>query len=318
MLQRFLSRFALRRKRAGYFSQFGGLWTDRKDAKALLQRKIAEGVIRPDEVELLHHWMREGFVILPGAVPSELIDRINAEVETVWGTLDPRFRVEIGGDVSSLDPTLRGRCAKLLDLYVYSRVAREAAFAPALRRFLTVVFERDPLLFQSLSFEKGSEQPIHQDTAFVVTNSPMEFAAAWISLEDIQPGSGELGYYPGSHRLSEHLFPGGTRNWHRERHGEPMLFEYLNGLHERAAKMGLTLQHFRPRKGDVLIWSADLAHGGSPIQNIALTRKSLVCHYSPKDVDPYYFVHSARHRTTREHAPGCSFASSHYALDGAG
>lgn len=277
-----------------------------------MERKLRAGEIQPDEVELLRRWRTDGYVILPRAVASDVVDRINAEVETIWNSLDPRFLVELGGPVSRLDDTLRGRCAKLLDLYVYSRGARDAAFAAPLIRFLSVIFERQPLLFQSLSFEKGSEQPIHQDTAYVVTHSPMEFAAAWIALEDIQPGSGELAYYPGSHRLPEHVFPGGTRNWHRERHGEPMLNEYLAGLHERSRKMGLALERFRPKKGDVLVWSADLAHGGSPIEVDSLTRRSLVCHYCPADVRPNYFATRTDRRTVRVHAPGSTYASSHY------
>jgi len=36
----------------------------------------------------------------------------------------------------------------------------------------------------------------------------MEFAASWIALEDIQPGSGELEYYKGSHKLDDYVFEG--------------------------------------------------------------------------------------------------------------
>lgn len=314
MIRRLLARFSLRKPRPGYFSRFGGLWTDRVDADELMQSKLAAGAITRDEVEILRRWRKDGYVILPGAVAPEVVDRINAEVETIWSTLDPRFRVERGGTVTALDPKARGAAAKLLDLYVYSGGARAAAFAPRLQRFLNVIFERPAVLFQSLSFEKGSEQPIHQDTAYVVTGSPLEFAAAWIALEDIQPGSGELAYYPGSHRLPEHLFPGGTRNWHRERHGEPVLNEYLDGLHTRSREMGLSIERFRPKKGDVLIWSADLAHGGSPIDDRSLTRKSLVCHYCPADVKPFYFSASPGCAVTRAAGPGASYASSHYSV----
>jgi hypothetical protein len=315
MIRRLLARLALKKARPGYFSRFGGFWTDRNDADALTQAKLASGTITPQDIELLRRWRTDGFVILPGAVAPEVVDRINAEVETIWNTLDPRFRVERGGTVTPLDPKARGAAAKLLDLYVYSKSAREAAFAPQLVRFLNIVFERTPMLFQGLSFEKGSEQPIHQDTAYVVTRSPMEFAAAWIALEDIQPGSGELAYYPGSHRLTEHVFPGGTRNWHRERHGEPILNEYLDGLHTRSKAMGLALQRFRPKKGDVLIWSADLAHGGSPIENRELTRRSFVCHYCPSDVSPFYFASNPQQGGKRAEHSGAAYASSHYAID---
>ena len=54
----------------------------------------------------------------------------------------------------------------------------------------------------------GSEQGLHRDTAFVVVDPPMSLVAAWIALEDVAAGSGELTYVPGSHRLPEYLFSG--------------------------------------------------------------------------------------------------------------
>ena len=68
-----------------------------------------------------------------------------------------------------------------------------------------MIFDDSPLLFQSLSFEKGSQQGMHQDTAYIVVDSPLELAASWIALQDVEPGSGELMYYEGSHRLPEYL-----------------------------------------------------------------------------------------------------------------
>ena len=34
----------------------------------------------------------------------------------------------------------------------------------------------------------------------------MELIASWIALEDVQPGSGELMYVPGSHRFEVFIF----------------------------------------------------------------------------------------------------------------
>ena len=52
-------------------------------------------------------------------------------------------------------------------------------------------------------------------------------------------------------------------------------------------RKGLKKEIFRPKKGDALIWSADLVHGGSPIveQN---TRRSFVTHWCPVSADPMY------------------------------
>lgn len=71
------------------------------------------------------------------------------------------------------------------------------------------------------------------------------------------------------------------------------LADHLNAESERAGLNRLTLH---TRKGDVLLWHAGLAHGGSPIIDHDRTRMSLVAHFSTQlayprdrrfaDVDP--------------------------------
>jgi ectoine hydroxylase-related dioxygenase (phytanoyl-CoA dioxygenase family) len=35
-----------------------------------------------------------------------------------------------------------------------------------------------------------------------------------------------------------------------------------------------------PKRGDLLIWHGALIHGGTPMQNPELTRRSFICHYT--------------------------------------
>src|SRR5688572_12429051 len=140
----------------------------------------------------------------------------------------------------------------------------------------------------------------------------MAMVAAWIALEDVQEGSGELVYYPGSHRLPEQLFHHlfhGARNWNRERDGSDARQRYEQDLVQACDAAGLERRLFRPRKGDVLFWNADLAHGGSLIRDRSLTRRSLVCHYCPASAEPYYFAYRSDRRTRVPFADA-SYASS--------
>ncbi len=63
---------------------------------------------------------------------------------------------------------------------------------------------------------------------------------------------------------------------------------------------------FRARKGDVVIWHADLVHGGSPVTREGSSRNSLVTHFSPVDVDPEWFG-ATEHSEKLLHAPGCYY-----------
>ena len=108
---------------------------------------------------------------------------------------------------------------RIVDVYAARPAALKVLLAPKLVRFLSLIFDAEPLLFQSLTFECGSEQGMHQDSAYVVVSSPMELVASWTALEDIRPDSGELQYFEGSHRLPEYLFSGEHKSWDPSRDG---------------------------------------------------------------------------------------------------
>jgi hypothetical protein len=63
----------------------------------------------------------------------------------------------------------------------------------------------------------------------------------------------------------------------------------LQGTLKQCEEQGLATEYFMAKKGDVLIWHADLMHGGAKIDNPAFTRKSLVCHYMPLGVMPTFY-----------------------------
>jgi ectoine hydroxylase-related dioxygenase (phytanoyl-CoA dioxygenase family) len=199
------------------------------------------------------------------------------------------------GDDLHCDPAsrehLRKKDAKLLDLHHVSDAIQAIVFAEPIQHFLEILFERPALAFQSLGFYYGTQQPTHQDCAFVRVNSPLEFVASWIALEDITPGSGELEYYPGSHRLP-HYFFGGRYLWFKG--DEPQAYQFFEHLRASAERANLSKKRFIAKKGDVLIWSASLMHGGSPVENVQLTRKSLVSHYCPADLQPMFAYGSGR------------------------
>ena len=151
--------------------------------------------------------------------------------------------------------------AKLLDVHREISSVQEAIFFGQIDRFLTILFEMPAVAFQTLYFEKGSEQSLHQDTAFVYVNEPQEFLATWIALEDVKDGAGELIYYPASHKLPEKLFAGGTK---APLPNDPHSSSYSADLVSRCTQAGLAERRFLPKKGDVLFWAADLAHAGAP------------------------------------------------------
>ena len=145
------------------------------------------------------------------------------------------------------------------------------------------LFGSPAALIQSLTFWKSSEQSIHQDFSYVHHHRLLgQLAAAWIPLEDIQAEAGPLVYYKGSH-LPDQL---GFYDWGQgsilaSRDADSSVFAgYTNHLQEIVRVRELQPSIFLPKRGDLLIWHGALIHGGTPMLNPELTRRSFICHYT--------------------------------------
>ena len=254
-------------------------------------------------------FVRDGYLVIPGAVAGSVVDRLNAEIEKMWKAPPDGLRVatfEPDGQMKVTPPDIAYRAGqtKMLDLYVHSKIAREAIAAPKVMAFLSAIFEGGPKAFQGLTFWNGSQQEIHKDTAYVkIDSNPMHLAATWLALEDVRPGTGELEYYVGSHRAPDFLF-GGVSKWMESYTADHPRF--LQSLHDDAKALGHVKNSFLAKKGDVLVWHADLAHGGSPIGEPPRTRKSLVTHFTPVSDEPFY---RRRSKFQEAELAGCRFVS---------
>ena len=252
--------------------KFEGLWTDRADALEIVARRRRAGQLDDDDAQRFVHWIEHGYVILPGAVSNAECDAVGSDLRRAFEHGDERLHVFAPGEQSGspLTAGLEMDGMRVNDIYVYFDSAREALFNDAVLSFLSIAFDAAPLLIQSLTFEHGSQQGFHQDTAYVVIDPPLALAATWLALEDVKEGSGELMYLDGSHRLADHLFSSAYKSWHLPRDGFAGHDHYCAGLIERSAAANLEERRLLARKGDVLIWSADLAHGGSPVVHAEL------------------------------------------------
>ena len=275
-----------------FTSRFGGLWTDAVEALEIAEAKLGLGAISREEFEQLKVWIEFGYVIIRGAVSQALVESVNGDVDSAWEKSSNVILAQSNyltrkpiAEYERRHPSLR-----LLDFYVHSQNALRLVMAPSIERFLRIVFDEPPLIFQSLTFEVGSGQGMHNDTAYVVVDAPNHLAAAWVALEDTKPGSGELTFYPGSHRFEERLFSGHYKNWRPDRDGEEQHEQYIAHIHSSAQEKGIEPLLFQAKAGDAFIWAANLAHGGSEITDSSLTRKSMVGHYCPASVRPAYFT----------------------------
>jgi ectoine hydroxylase-related dioxygenase (phytanoyl-CoA dioxygenase family) len=102
--------------------------------------------------------------------------------------------------------------------------------------------------------------------------------------------NGPLFYYPGSHRLPYLLNNDFNEGETPLTLGKKNYKDYEDVLEDLILENQFEKKTFLAKKGDIFIWHANLVHGGSPVKNIGLTRKSMVIHYYAKDVIKYHEI----------------------------
>ncbi|MEO8137815.1 MAG: phytanoyl-CoA dioxygenase family protein [Betaproteobacteria bacterium] len=250
-----------------------------------------------DLAAALERWRDDGLVIFEGVVDTRLIDALVSDVEYLRKHyMDFAIEVELlgdQGDIKRLSPEdLESPGVKFNSIHTISMAAARLSLTKELVEFLTHVFGGPPCALQSLTFYRGSQQPIHVDYPYVRCQSPLShLAASWIPLEDVHPDSGPLAYYPGSHRIDKSgMFDwgGGSILFEPDSPRQPNeLSEYLQ---QRMEAVGIAPRVFCPKKGDALIWHGNLSHAGSAIANPELTRKSYVTHYTSLHAYPKHHM----------------------------
>src|SRR5262249_13793485 len=150
------------------------------------------------------HFLHFGYVVLERAVEHPLIDAYLADV---YDLFDQRcLNVPISAGYNTYLPVREypdkdyyKHGLRIIDFHNSSVAAKTLSTHRTIVRFLNHWFREQIVAMQTLTFMKSTQQEIHQDFAYVIAEIPSHLAAAWIALEDIDPKSGPLSYYPGSH-----------------------------------------------------------------------------------------------------------------------
>lgn len=268
-------------------------WIDLPDADidAYLDRLSEQADF--DLRRALHQWRTDGVVLFENVVDPQLIDALIGDIEYLRAHhRDFDLLVETSGlqrHITDLtEEELNSPGLKFNSLYTISRAAAKLSLTREVSLFLSHVFNDSPCALQSLTFYKGSQQPIHIDYPYVRVQTPVShLAASWIPLEDIHPDSGPLAYYPSSHHEDiSGFFDWGDGSILFEPDSVRTPIELSEYLAERMRAAGVPPRVYCPRKGDALIWHGNLSHEGTAIRNPALTRKSYVTHYSSMTAYP--------------------------------
>jgi hypothetical protein len=241
------------------------------------EREIAlrEDSMPKEVLGLAKQYHEQGYVALEQLVPHEICDRVRLQLEQVFDEDDMVVQHR-----RAQDAWKRGADA-VLEL---------ATLAPVCE-MLSMLYERKPIPFQTLGFKWGTQQGGHSDSIHFSSLPARYMCGVWVALEDTGPENGPLFYYPGSQRLPEfNAFDLGQR-FDGPGDDFPAFFKTLDSFqHEledlqRALMRELEIEpiEFHAKKGDALLWSSNVVHGGQQVIALDSTRWSQVTHYFFED-----------------------------------
>jgi ectoine hydroxylase-related dioxygenase (phytanoyl-CoA dioxygenase family) len=249
-------------------------WLDTGDSASLAPQKESFAAFPAPVQQQLKDWSSNGYLILENFFDAKTVDAVNAEID----------QLQQRGKLSFTYGN------KLMFANKKSKLIKSIAEDPGLKKILSFILDKDIVAFQTINFINGSEQRAHSDSIHMTTYPLGYLIAAWIALEDVTHDNGPLFYFPGSHQLPYLLNNDFNEGATFLTLGKKDYVDYEDVIEDLVKQKNYSRKEFLAKKGDVLIWHANLVHGGAPILDKNSTRKSMVVHYYATDVIKYHEI----------------------------
>lgn len=227
---------------------------------------LAKSDYNAEQKALLQKYAEDGYIVIDPEVPEQMLDDAIA-------ALDGEYKME--GRINETRRVLNG--------WRNHEVIQNIAGAPKVYEILQMLYQRKPVPFQTLNFNIGTEQKTHSDSIHFHSIPHGYMCGVWIALEDVTLENGPLHIYPKSHKMPfydlSHIGLSGSSS-----KTEYELYGHYEDFIEQVAKASkLERKLVQMKKGQALIWAANLLHGGSKITKEGSTRYSQVTHYYFED-----------------------------------
>lgn len=209
------------------------------------------------------YFQENGYAIIDAGIDHAVLDQAVSALSPYFGD----ERVEPKG-VSYADP------GRIQDAWFADNSVWKIATSETVLSALKEIYGLEAEPFQTLNFYKGTGQPTHSDNIHFNCEPFGNMCGVWVALEDIGPDQGPLRIYPKSQQLEEMNYP----DFGLEP-GYDQYPQYLNGIENLIEEHKFEERRAIIKKGQAVIWAANVLHGGSPQNDISLTRKSQVTHY---------------------------------------
>ena len=251
-------------------------WLDRPNNLIALEQHPEFSSFSKEIQEKIKGFIKNGYMVLENFYSHDAVDKLNKEVDRLLAQ-------------KATDFNYTGR--KIMDAYKESELIDKDYFRNReLLRLLNFIMGKKVIPFQTIHFIEGSEQRAHSDSIHMMTQPLGYLIATWTALEDINENNGALAYYPKSHRLPYVTCQDYASGNSKYLIGKNSYKKYEDYIENLIKKHHLKKEFFFAKKGDVLLWHANLIHAGSPIKQKGATRRSMVGHYFCEGVICYHEI----------------------------
>lgn len=132
------------------------------------------------------HWTDDGFLVLPGFVSDDDVTALSDTVDRAWAQRPGQVVVDdlVTGRRTRIADADPDHHFKVNDLYLDDPRVRRIALSERIGAVLAELLGDEPVLCNTLNFDKGSQQPDHLDTLYY-TQADCEAMG-----EDLRPAPG--------------------------------------------------------------------------------------------------------------------------------
>lgn len=261
----------------------------------------------------LRELSEHGVTIIKQAISTDTCDKIISDFHNAVSHIPENDRIR----------TENGNFARLYNLHLQSRTLEDLLFDGRLMAILDRHFEKRTALNSTIFFHEGSQQCMHRDTPYFWSEpNGGKFVGVWFALEDANERNGKLEYITGGHKVQ--VDPVSFAANRPDVSSRDLFGAFGEHIDTVCTEKGMRVVSPNISKGDVVIWHADLPHGGSKIEEAGATRYSVVAHYLPEgsyvtEIDYFWgrrglskimeFVDVTSKSRKMRHMPSVSFAT---------
>ncbi|WP_431857672.1 phytanoyl-CoA dioxygenase family protein [Azospirillum sp.] len=233
---------------------------------------------------LRERFLRDGYLVVRGAVPQDLCRKAVAAFEGEvkpsrsyflrheFGTYDRHVFTEHGYmkypimNVQDLSRTRFGSFVRHgLDVLTSRRI----------REVMAALLGEEGRMVHTMFFDGNQQTWAHRDSHYIDSERVGSMIGVWVAAEDIDPGAGRFFVYAGSHRVATPPELGLDRI-------DPNSRAYKDAMADWAKRSGCELVAPELKRGDMILWSSLTVHGSLPTTEPRCSRKSFTAHYIPQ------------------------------------